>query len=346
MKLIKLTAGKKLILLGVLLAALVAVPFLIKDTYILHVIILCFIYSCLALSLNLIIGLTGQFSLGHVTFYGIGAYVTALLMLKAGMSFWPAALISAVCVGIFGYLLALPAINLRGDYLAVVTLGFGEVFRLFLVNAIGITRGPMGLPGIPAPKIGSFLINSKQEYYYLALIILVAVVIFVRRLMVSGFGMAMLSVREDDIAASAIGIYPRKYKLQAFVIGAVIAGVMGSFYAVYMSFISPSSFQYGESITMVSMVILGGMGSIAGPILGACILTVLPEALRSFSEYRMIIYGAALVIMMIFKPNGIWGLDKRVRNLYMLQLGRGVKDGKSASGVQRNNPLRWFNGGR
>jgi branched-chain amino acid transport system permease protein len=346
MKSIKLTTGTKTILLGIFTAALFIVPFIIKDTYILHVIISCFIYSCLALSLNLIIGLTGQFSLGHVTFYGMGAYITALLMMKASMSFWLTILISAAGVGIFGYLLALPALNLRGDYLAVVTLGFGEVFRLFLVNAIDITRGPMGIPGIPSPKIGSFVINTKQEYYFLALIILIAVVIFVRRLIISGFGLSMLCVKEDDVAASAIGIYPRKYKLWAFVIGAVIAGIMGSFYAVYMSFISPSSFQYGESITMVSMVILGGMGSIAGPILGACILTVLPEALRSFSEYRMIIYGAALVIMMIFKPNGIWGLDKRVRNIYMLQAGRGVKNGKSASGIQCDNSLRRADSGR
>ena len=333
MKSIKLTAGTKFILLAALLAALVAVPFVITNKYVLHVIISCFIYSCLALRLNLIIGLTGQFSLGHVTFYGIGAYTTALLMLKASMPFWPALLISAVCVGIFGFLLALPVINLRGDYLAVVTLGFGEVFRLFLVNAIDITRGPMGLPGIPSPRLGGFVINSKQEYYFLALIILILVITFVRRLMISGFGMSMLAVKEDDVAASAIGIYPRTYKLWAFVAGAVIAGIMGGFYAVYMSFISPSSFAYGESITMVSMVILGGMGSIAGPILGACILTVLPEVLRSFSEYRMIIYGAAMIIMMIYKPNGIWGLNKRVRNIYRLEAGRGVKDGKSAAGI-------------
>lgn len=330
---IKLTAGMKPVLPALLLGTLAVVPFVITNKYVLHVMISCFIYACLALSLNLIIGLTGQFSLGHVTFYGIGAYATALLMIKTGMSFWLAIVISAGVVGIFGYLLALPAVNLRGDYLAVVTLGFGEVFRLFLVNAIDITRGPMGIPGIPSPKIGSFVINSKQEYYFLALIILLAVVVFARRLAISGFGMAMLSVKEDDVAASAIGIYPRKYKLQAFVIGAVIAGIMGGFYAVYMSFISPSSFQYGESITMVSMVILGGMGSIAGPILGACILTVLPEVLRSFSEYRMIIYGAAMVIMMIYKPNGIWGLNRRVRNIYKLQAERKVKDGKGASGI-------------
>ena len=338
-KTFRISQKNKSILLAVLVAALVAVPFIITDKYILHIIIACFIYSCLALSLNLIIGLSGQFSLGHVTFYGLGAYITALLMMRLNMSFWIAMVISAVCVGTVGCLLALPTLNLRGDYIAVVTLGFGEVFRLILVNAIDVTRGPMGLPNIPKPTIGSFVFDSKIKFYFLGLIIMILVIIFMKRLTASGFGMAMLSMKEDEIAAAAIGINPIKYKLWAFVIGAVIAGVMGSFYAVFMGFISPSSFQYSESISMVSMVVLGGLGGIPGSIIGAVVLTVLPEVLRTFSQYRMIIFGAAMVIMMIFKPNGIWGLDKRVRNIYkrnnmhVLKMKRGAKDGKSASSI-------------
>ncbi len=324
LKSIHISRGMKMILLAVLMVLLLIIPFVVTNKYILHIIISCFIYSCLSLSLNLIIGVSGQFSLGHVTFYGIGAYATTLLMMKADMSFWLATIISAVLVGICGWLLALPTLNLRGDYLAVVTLGFGEIFRLFVTNSINLTRGPMGIPGIPAPRIGSFKINSKVEFYFMALILLILVLVFMSRLMNSGVGMSMLTVKEDDIAASAIGIYPVKYKLWAFVIGAVIAGIMGSFYAVYLAFISPSSFQYSESISMVSMVVLGGMGSIPGSVLGAIILTVLPEVLRSFSQYRMIIFGAAMVVMMIFKPNGIWGLDKRTRNIYKIKAGRGA----------------------
>ena len=197
----------------------------------------------------------------------------------------------------------------------------------------------MGLPNIPKPSIGSFVFDSKIKFYFLGLIIMILVIIFMKRLTASGFGMAMLSMKEDEIAAAAIGINPIKYKLWAFVIGAVIAGVMGSFYAVFMGFISPSSFQYSESISMVSMVVLGGLGGIPGSIIGAVVLTVLPEVLRTFSQYRMIIFGAAMVIMMIFKPNGIWGLDKRVRNIYkrnnmhVLKIKRGAKDGKSASSI-------------
>ncbi len=342
----RLTARIKLILLLVLLAALIMVPFIVTNKYILHIIIFCFIYSCLTLSLNLIIGWSGQFSLGHVTFFGIGAYITSLLMMRLSMNFWLAALISAVGVGIFGAFLALPTLKLRGDYLAVMTLGFGEVFRLFTTNAISITRGPMGLPGIPSPKIGSFTINNKTEYYFFALILLVAIVIFMKRLTTSGFGMAMLTIKEDSVAASAIGIYPVKYKLWAFIIGAVIAGIMGSFYAVYMAFVSPSSFTYSESISMVSMVVLGGMGSIPGSIIGACILTILPEALRSFSQYRMVLYGAAMVLMMIFRPNGIWGADKRVKNMYKTIAGRSANYGKSPSGVKCDNPVWGTDSGR
>lgn len=315
-----------------LLAVLVALPFLVTNKYFLHIIISCFIYACLALSLNLVIGFTGQFSLGHVTFYGLGAYITSLLMLRADMSFWPAALISAASVGAFGALLALPTLRLRGDYIAVVTLGFGEVFRLFLTNAIDLTRGPMGLPGIPSPVIAGFKINTKIEYYFFALIILLLVIIFLKRLTTSGFGLAMLSVKEDEIAASSIGIYPVRYKFWGFVIGAVIAGIMGSFYAVYTAFISPSSFQYSESISMVAMVVLGGLGNMVGAVMGAVILTVLPEALRFLSEFRMVIYGLAMVIMMIFRPNGIWGMDKRIKNSYKKYVIRGVKkpEGKYA----------------
>lgn len=333
LKAFKLTRRMKIILLLALLAALIVIPFVIKDKYILHIIISCFIYACLALSLNLIIGLSGQFSLGHVTFYGMGAYTTALLMMRADMSFWLAALISAVFVGIVGALLAIPTLKLRGDYIAVVTLGFGEVFRLFVLNAVDLTRGPMGLPGIPSPSIFGYEISSKVQYYFFGLIVLIIVVIFILRLTNSGFGLAMLSVKEDDIAANAIGIYPVKYKLLAFTIGAIIAGIVGSFYAVYTAFISPSSFQYGESISMVAMVVLGGLGSIPGSIIGAGVLTILPEALRSFSDYRLIIYGLAMVIMMIFRPNGIWGIEKRPRNAYLSYIERGVRFGKNTPGT-------------
>lgn len=315
----------------VMLAVLVILPFTPINNYMLHVVVLCFLYTCLTLSLNLIIGWSGQFSLGHVTFYGMGAYITTLLMTKLSVNFFLATLISVISVAIFSLILCFPTLNLRGDYIAVVTLGFGEVFRLFVTNAVDITRGPMGIPGIPSPTIFGITLYGTQTYYYMGLILMIVFIFFMIRLNNSGFGLSMLTVKEDDIAAISLGINPVKYKMWAFVLGGGMAALMGSFYAVYLGTIAPSSFVYQESIKMVSMVVLGGMGSVPGSVIGAFLLTALPEMLRSFSDYRMILYGAAMVIMMIFRPNGIWGIDKRLRNEYRIKAMRGVKHGESSA---------------
>lgn len=310
---------QKIVVFAVLLGIIIAAPFIISNRYVLHIIILCGMYACLTLSLNLIIGWSGQFSLGHVCFYGMGAYITALLMINTNMNFFGATIISVLVTTAFAMVLCLPTIKLRGDYLAVITLGFGEVFRLFLTNAVDLTKGPAGIPNIPDPRIFGYEISSRTQYFYFIAILLNLYIIFMKRLNNSGFGMAMLAVNEDDIAATAIGLDVRKYKLWAFALGGGMAALMGSFYAVYMGMISPTSFAYAESIRMVSMVVLGGMGSIPGSILGAVLLTALPEALRAFSDYRMVIYGALMVVMMIFRPEGIWSRASRLRNEYKLK---------------------------
>ncbi len=327
-----LPAYSKMVLMPVLVLALIAAPAVITNKYMLHIIILCSMYSCLALSLNMVIGWSGQFSLGHVTFYGMGAYLSTLLVRSLGINFFLATLTAMVIVGIFSALLCMPTLKLRGDYIALVTLGFGEVFRLFISNAVAITRGPMGIPNIPPPSIFGFEISGKTAYYYFVLILLICFTIFMVRFDNSGFGMSMMAVNEDDIAATSLGINPVKFKLWGFVMGGVMAALMGSFYSVYMGMIGPSSFDYGESIKMVSMVVLGGQGSIAGSILGAFLLAALPEALRAFSDYRMVIYGAAMVIMMIFRPEGIYGRNKRTRNLYKIKAMRGEKHGEGTAG--------------
>lgn len=322
---IDLTPKQKKILAVVLAVVALTTPFTINNTYFLHIIILSCVYACLTLSLNLIIGWSGQFSLGHVTFYGMGAYVTTLLVMNVGMNFFLALAISAVFVGVFSALLCFPTLKLKGDYIAVVTLGFGEVFRLFVINAVDITRGSMGIPAIPAPVLFGLTISGKTMFYYFALLLLLLYTVFMIRFNNSGFGMATLTVKQDEIAAASLGIYPQKHKLAAFAIGGVMAGIMGSFYAVYMGMIGPTVFTYSESIKMVSMVVLGGMGSIPGSIIGAFLLTALPEALRAFSDYRMIIYGLAMVLMMIFRPDGIWGANKRLVNEYKVKAMRGVR---------------------
>ena len=318
-KSVKLNKTQKFAMLIILIAFIIVFPFVIHDKYTLHVIILCSMYACLTLSLNLIIGWSGQFSLGHVCFYGMGAYVTTLLMMNFEMNFFFATLISSIFTSIFAMLLCLPTLKLRGDYLAVITLGFGEVFRLFLTNAVDITKGPAGIPGISDPVIFGYAIKGKQAYFYFVMLLLFVFIVFMKRFNNSGFGMAMMTVNEDDIAATAIGLNTKKYKLLGFAIGGGMAALMGSFYAVYMGMISPTSFAYAESIKMVSMVVLGGMGSIPGSILGAFLLTALPEVLRAFSEYRMVLYGALMVVMMIFRPEGMWSRASRLKNEYKIK---------------------------
>jgi len=322
---IKLSQKTKLILMIILITAAFLCPLIITNKYTLHILISCFIYACLTLSLNLIIGWSGQFSLGHVCFFGMGAYVTTLLMTNTGMNFFFAWIIGVLFTTGFAALLCYPTLKLRGDYIAVVTLGFGEVFRLFLTNAVGVTRGPAGIPSIPNPTIFGFEITGKTMFYYFALILLIFFIIFMKRFNNSGFGMAMMTVNEDDIAATALGLNPRRYKMAAFAIGGGMAALVGGFYAVYMGMIAPTSFSYAESIKMVSMTVLGGMASIPGSILGAFLLTALPEALRSFSDYRMVLYGAAMVVMMIFKPDGMWSRNKRIKNEYKYAAMKGNK---------------------
>lgn len=303
------------LLVGVL--AILLAPVLIQDEYFTHILISIGMYIVLTLSLNLVTGYAGQFSIGHAAFYGIGAYTAALLMLQANLSFWLVLPISAIVTAGFGFLLGLPTLRLQGDYLGIVTLGFGEIVRLVFVNWTAVTRGPMGLPGIPAPSIGSFVFTSKLPFYYLILILVTITLLIMRRITSSRYGLGLITVHEDEIAASAIGINTVYAKLSAFTVGAFMAGMTGAFFAAYISFISPDSFMYVDSITILSMVVLGGMGNLVGSVLGAIVLVVAPEILRFLVDYRMILYGLMMVVVMIFKPEGFWGLSKRLRNVWL-----------------------------
>ncbi|MGE4588915.1 MAG: branched-chain amino acid ABC transporter permease [Acidaminococcaceae bacterium] len=297
---------------------LLALPFIVTNSYYLHICIMVCVYICLALSLNLVTGYAGQLVLGHAAFYGIGAYTGALLMLKFHVNFLVALLMSAVVTGLFGFLLGIPALRLRGDYLAIVTLGFGEIVRLIFVNWKSLTRGPAGLPGIPAPHLFGVTISGRTEFYYLALALAIFTTFFMIKLINSGVGMAMQTVKNDEIAAEAIGIQPRKYKIMAFVVASAFAGMVGCFFASYLSYISPTAFVYNTSMTILTMVVLGGLGSIMGSVLGAGMLVIVPEVLRFLNDYRMLIFGALMVFMMIFKPEGFWGASKRRRNIYKI----------------------------
>ncbi len=314
----------------VLLAILLVIPLLVSNEYYIHMLITLGLFVVLSLSLNLVSGYTGQLSIGHAAFYGIGAYVTALLMLKFDVSFLVALPASGVVTAFFGLLLGLPTMRLAGDYLAIVTLGFGEIVRLVLLNWDKVTRGPMGLPGIPAPELGSYVFMSKTPFYYLVLVITLLTVIAMRRIVNSGFGLSLIAVSQDELAAEAVGINTLRCKITSFIISAFFAGVAGGFYAVYISFVSPDSFTFMDSIMVLEMVVLGGLASIPGSIIGAVVLGLIPELLRFMAEYRMLIFGALMVVIVIFKPDGFWSAKKRTRNAIMKDLvARNMLEGKT-----------------
>jgi len=304
----------RVILVLVLLA--VASRFLPKliNPYVFQVVILCGINVMLAVSLNLINGFTGQFSIGHAGFMAVGAYTSAVVSMRFGGA-WVAALqgvgvpagiaegfalLMALLAGgalaaVTGYLVGMPSLRLRGDYLAIVTLGFGEIIRVLILN-IDAIGGARGLPGIP----------QWTSFFWVGLGV-VSVIAISANLANSTHGRALFAIRDDEIAAEALGVDTTSYKVLAFVIGAFFAGVAGGMFAHYLSYLNPNSFTFLKSIEVIAMVVLGGMGSISGSLLAAVILTVLPEALRPVKEYRMVIYSLMLIILMITRPQGLLG---------------------------------------
>jgi branched-chain amino acid transport system permease protein len=281
-------------------------PFLVGD-YFLDVAVLAGIYVILALGLNVVVGFAGLLNLGFVAFYAIGAYTYALLNTRFGLDFWSALPLSVGLTSIAGFLLAIPALRLRGDYLAIVTLGFGEIVRLVLNNWDDLTHGPNGISGISRPVILSFTFVSLSYYYYLVLFFALLTLFITKSVYSSRIGRAWVALREDEIASSVMGINTTMYKLYACAFGAFWAGLAGALFAGKMQFVSPESFTFMESVLILCMVILGGSGSIAGVILGAIILVLLPEMLREVQLYRMLALGIGLVILMIFRPQGLLG---------------------------------------
>ncbi|MFY9475070.1 MAG: branched-chain amino acid ABC transporter permease [Bacillota bacterium] len=265
------------------------------------------IYVLLGLSLNIIVGEVGLFNMGHAAFFAIGAYTTAILSEQLGISLWLLFPLSGLAAGVAGYVLARPILHLRGDYLLIVTIGLNEIVRITLLNnPWGLTGGPNGIIMLDQFRIFGYAIQRPIDFYYLVWA-LVAITVFVLvRLQRSRIGRCWNYVREDEIAAQAMGIDTRWAKLVAFTLGAGIAGATGTVFAAKLVVISPESFNFMESVILFCIVILGGMGSIPGVILGSAGMMVLPELLRNFAQYRMLFFGLALVLMMIFRPQGLW----------------------------------------
>ncbi|MFQ2094119.1 high-affinity branched-chain amino acid ABC transporter permease LivM [Aeromonas taiwanensis] len=294
---------------------------------------LTLIYIMLGLGLNVVVGLAGLLDLGYVGFYAVGAYSYALLNSYFGLSFWECLPIAGLMAATFGFLLGFPVLRLRGDYLAIVTLGFGEIIRILLNNMTSLTGGPNGISGIPKPTLGglefnrtvkdggfetfheifgiAYNANHKVIFLYLmALVLVIATLFVINRLLRMPLGRAWEALREDEIACKSLGLNPTIIKLTAFTIGACFAGFAGSFFASRQGFISPESFVFIESAIVLAIVVLGGMGSQIGVVLAAIVMTVLPELAREFNEYRMLMFGLLMVFMMIWRPQGLLPMSR------------------------------------
>ncbi|HBK61787.1 MAG TPA: branched-chain amino acid ABC transporter permease [Firmicutes bacterium] len=301
------------ILFGILGLVLLAVPYVGVSSYVVRMFTLTLMYISLGLSLNLLSGLAGQVSLGHAAFYGIGAYTSALLSLRLGLPFMLTCLAGGIMASLLGLLLCFPAMKLQGTYFTFVTLGFGEIVRLIILNWAKLTRGPMGLPGIPQPVILGIRIASDGAYYYLILVIAVIIYAVVSNISNSATGRALVAIREDTLVAEAMGVNVFKYKMIAFGLSTFFAGIVGAYFAHYISFIDPSNFTFDESSLILSLVVLGGMGNLKGTILAACFLIAVPEVMRGLLAYRMLIYGLILVLAMMIRPQGLLGSQKRMQ---------------------------------
>ena len=291
-------------------------PLLDKSTYHVDVMTNVGLYALLAMGLNVVVGLTGLLNLGYAAFFAIGAYTYALLNLHGGCSFWMGLPAAGLVSMLFGLLIGLPSIRVRGDYLAITTLGFGEIVRIAFNNLDRWTGGPNGLLGIARPRIFGYHFSvNPTPYYYLVLGLFAATAFFLFRMCDSKIGRALVAIREDELAASCMGVPALKIKLMAFGVSSFIAGIGGAFFAAKQTIITPDSFDFVLSVLILSMVVLGGMGNIWGAALGALALGLLPELLRGFAEYRMLLFGLLMILMMIFRPQGILGNQLITREL-------------------------------
>ncbi|MBV6664839.1 MULTISPECIES: high-affinity branched-chain amino acid ABC transporter permease LivM [Pseudomonas] len=321
---------QRYIIIGLIVAALIWPFFGSRGAVDIATLIL--IYVLLGLGLNIVVGLAGLLDLGYVGFYAVGAYTYALLSHYLGWGFWICLPLAGMAAATFGFLLGFPVLRLRGDYLAIVTLGFGEIIRLFLRNLTDITGGPNGISSIPKPtffglsfdRTAAEGVQTFHEYfgidynpvskvvflYLVALLLALAALFVINRLLRMPIGRAWEALREDEIACRALGMNPTVIKLSAFTLGATFAGFAGSFFAARQGLVTPESFTFIESAIILAIVVLGGMGSQLGVILAAIVMILLPEMMREFSEYRMLMFGAMMVLMMIWRPQGLLPMQR------------------------------------
>lgn len=299
--------------MGLLLAvmAIAVLPLIFNDTYWRTNLTICAINVLLALGLDFILGYTGQLNLGHSAFYGLGAYVSTLLIVKLGVPFWAAFVAAVAFSGVAGMFLSLFAVRLRGHYLAIASLGFAVIVHQILLNWISLTQGPLGIYGIgppPALAISGLPIidfHNLTAFFYLVSGFTLLVYLLLDQLVRSPIGETLTAIREDEVSAAALGINGAAWKVFAFAVGAAVGGAAGSFYASFVGTLVPDAFFVTEAFNILAMVIVGGMGTLIGPVFGAILLTLLPEVLRGIGDLRLVVYGAALTFVVLFMPGGL-----------------------------------------
>ncbi len=317
------------------LTALILLPKLVQDRYFMHIVVMAGIFVIMTLSWNLLAGFTGQLNLGHAAFFGIGAYTSALLAMELGISPWAGLFGGGLVAAFFGLLLGIPALRLSGPYLAITTIGFAEILRLVAVNWVDLTRGSLGLSGVPllTPiQIGDWRMKFyfEQDYYYVVLAAVLLTLFCMQRLTRSEFGVSLQALRDDETGARSIGVNIAAYKLAVFTISAFFAGFAGALFAHFVRLVSPETMALHTTFDTLTMVMVGGLGTIAGPILGAILLTFLSEWLRYLEDFlkmdvRLVIYGLLLILTILFMREGMVGLFRSIQ-------GRLVNNRKSEKG--------------
>ncbi len=281
------------------------VPLALHGSYLMNVLVFVGIHTMLAVALNLLLGYAGQISLGHAGFFGLGAYLSAILTTTFGFNPWLVMPLAAVVVGLIAFLVGFPILKLKGHYLAMATLGLGVIIYIIINETVDYTGGPSGLSGIPNLAVGTFVFNSDIRNYYLIWTAALAVILLAVNLTNSRVGRALRAIHDSEVAARVMGVNARLLKVQIFALSAIVSALAGSLYAHTMTFVSPASFGFNFSVELLTMVVIGGLGSIYGSFLGAALLTLLPEFLRSAQDFDIIIYGGVLMLMVMFMPGGL-----------------------------------------
>ncbi len=319
-----MTSMKRELLKFLLFAvAVVVAPLLFSGGYLMNVLVFVGINTMLAVALNILLGFAGQISLGHAAFFGLGAYISGVLTATYGFNPWLTMMMASVATSVLAFLLGFPILKLKGHYLAMATLGFGIIVYIAFNETVGITAGPSGLTGIPNYSIGSFQFDSDTKNYYLIWAFTLITILLTLNLAGSRIGRALRAIHDSETAARVMGVNASFLKVQIFTLSAFISSVAGCLYAHTMTFISPASFGFNFSIELVTMVVIGGLGSIYGSFLGAALLTLLPEFLRAFQDYDIIVYGLLLILITMFMPGGIVRKIPEIAGALMPVLKRG-----------------------